>query len=406
MLAGRHQVGLDSPVPQRRRGDAADRGHLEPGERAGVQPEVLELLPDRPHGVDRGEPDPLVAAGDQSLDRFLHLVRGARRLHRDRRHHLRDGAVLGQPGDHRAGLLLGPRHQHPPPEQRLGLEPRGDIALPRSRADDREHRRVQAGGGQRSGDLAEGARDRPLVHRRPVGGDGDRRPGVAPGGQQARRGGHDVVDQAQDDDRGVGPGVQRPVKVGVVGVQHVHRRHTGRGERHPGVRGDGRDRGHPGHDLEADALLAQGCQLLRETGERRRVAVHQANHLPAAPSSPDDELGPGGARHRLAVLAEARVEHLDVGRRVVGEQGLAVHLVQDHDVGLGQPLGAAQREQPLVAGTGTDERDLPGRRLAGAGGTHRSPSPAGVVVRPAEPAGPRSVCWGLASSWPGWSGAG
>ena len=88
VLAGRHQVGLDAPVAQRGRGHPADGGDLEPGEGPGVQAELLELLADRPHGVDRGEPDPLVAAGDQALDGLLHLVRGARRLDRDGRHDL------------------------------------------------------------------------------------------------------------------------------------------------------------------------------------------------------------------------------------------------------------------------------------------------------------------------------
>ena len=50
---------------------------------------------------DRGEGDPLVPAGDQALDRALHLLRRARRLDRDRRHLLRHRAVVAQPLRHR-----------------------------------------------------------------------------------------------------------------------------------------------------------------------------------------------------------------------------------------------------------------------------------------------------------------
>ena len=80
-----------------RRGLLADRGDLDPGEGPRVQAVLLELLPDRADRVHRGERDPLVPAGDQALDRPLHLLRGARRLDRDGRHLLRHRAVGAQP---------------------------------------------------------------------------------------------------------------------------------------------------------------------------------------------------------------------------------------------------------------------------------------------------------------------
>ena len=89
------------------------------------------------HRVDRGERDPLVAALDQAADGLVHLLRVARRLDRDGRHLLGHRAVAAQPRGQRAGLLLGARHQHPPAEQRLGLEPRQRLA----QVDDRRRRR-------------------------------------------------------------------------------------------------------------------------------------------------------------------------------------------------------------------------------------------------------------------------
>ena len=59
---------------------------LTPAKCAGVEAVLGELLPHRPHRVDRGEDDPGVPAVDQALDRPLHLRRGARRLDRDGRH--------------------------------------------------------------------------------------------------------------------------------------------------------------------------------------------------------------------------------------------------------------------------------------------------------------------------------
>ena len=95
-------------------GDPADGRDLEPGERAGVEAELVELLADGAHGVDRGEADPLVAAGDHALDGPLELLRRARRLDRDRRHDGGVGAVVLEPRDRRAGLLLGARARAPP----------------------------------------------------------------------------------------------------------------------------------------------------------------------------------------------------------------------------------------------------------------------------------------------------
>ena len=67
----------------------------------------------------------------------------ARRLDRDGRHLLGHGAAGAQQVGDALGLLLGPRHEHPPAEQRLGLEP-GQGALRGDAVADDRHRRAAA----------------------------------------------------------------------------------------------------------------------------------------------------------------------------------------------------------------------------------------------------------------------
>ena len=185
-LTGRHEVGHDAPLAQGRGGDPTDRGDLQAGEGAGVETELLELLPHRLHGVDRGEADPLVAAGDQALDRALHLLGRARRLDRDRRDDLGGRAVRLEPGDRRAGLLLGAGHQDVPAEQRLGLEPGQVLAQGHGRANHGQGRELQ--GLHDLGDLAQGGDAGGLADGGATLGEGDRALGGAAGGQRACRG--------------------------------------------------------------------------------------------------------------------------------------------------------------------------------------------------------------------------
>ena len=155
LLARGHQVGAQAPVGDRLGGLVADRGDLEAGEGAGVEAVLLELLAHRLDRVDRGEGDPLVAALDEAADGLVHLLRVARRLDRDRRHLVGHGAVAAQAGGQRAGLLLGAGHQHPPAEQRLGLEPRQRLAQVDDVADDGDGRRRHPGGAGVGGDVLE-----------------------------------------------------------------------------------------------------------------------------------------------------------------------------------------------------------------------------------------------------------
>ena len=139
----------------RRSGLVADRGDLEAREGPGVEAVLLELLADRLDGVDRGERDPLVAALDETADGLVHLLRVARRLDRDRRHLLGNGAVGAQPRRQRPGLLLGARHEHPPAEQRLGLEPRQGLAQVDDIADHGHRGRDDPGGARVGHDVGQ-----------------------------------------------------------------------------------------------------------------------------------------------------------------------------------------------------------------------------------------------------------
>ena len=158
-----HEVGAQAPGGDRLGGLVTDGGDLEPGERASVEAVLLELLPHGLDRVDRGEGDPLVAALDEAADGLVHLQRVARRLDRDRRDLLGHGAVLAHATRQRTGLLLGARHQHPPAEQRLGLEPRQRLAQVDDLADDGDRRRRDPGGAGVGGDVGQGRGDGGLL---------------------------------------------------------------------------------------------------------------------------------------------------------------------------------------------------------------------------------------------------
>ena len=186
-------------------------------------------------------------------------------------------------------------------------------------------------------------------------------------------------------------GVRGPVDLGAV---RVHARATpdgaGRGQRDARRRRGRRSpRRRPGTTSKRDALLAAGGDLLGQPGERRGVAVHQPDDAPARRRGPDDELGagrPGSSAGRPRRTRRRATSTL--GRQCAATSSLAAGLVEDDDVGLGEALDGAQRQQPLVTGAGPDERDLaPAVGVRGTGGTHRSPSLAGRAGRWIGPGG-------------------
>ncbi len=195
LLARGDQVRLDAEVDQRAGGLFADRGDLDPGEGAGVEPVLLELLPDRLDRVHAGEGDPLVPAGDQALDRALHLLGRTRRLDGDRRDLVRHRAVGAELVGERRGLLLRPGDEDLPAEHRLRLEPRELIALGGGAAlSDHGYDRPVALGRREHLGLLEDLGDRPE----------GRRPGALAGGGARDRHG----------ERGVGLAARRDQLVG------------------------------------------------------------------------------------------------------------------------------------------------------------------------------------------------
>ena len=220
LLLGGDQVRAEPPAQQRLGGLVADGGYLEPGERAGVQAVVVELLPHRPDGVDGGERDPLVAAFDQAADGLVHLLRVPRRLHRDGRHLLWDGAEPAQGTRQRGSLLLGARHQHPPAEQRPGLKPGESFAQVDDLTDHDDRRRSHPGRASVCGDVRQGRDHGDLFGGRADPGHRDRSLGRATGVNERLGDVGDLAHRGQQD-QGAVVGVLAPVDAFAAG-DHRH----------------------------------------------------------------------------------------------------------------------------------------------------------------------------------------
>ena len=223
LLAAGHEVGLDAPLAQRGAVTPADGGDLEPGERAGVQAELVELLADGAHGVDRGEADPLVAAGHQALDGALHLLRRARRLDGDRRHDRRAGAVARRAGstiEPAWSLVRGTRTSQP----NSGLVSNHDSVLAQrdGRAHDGQRRESDPAVAEHGLDLPEGRDVGALAGRRAALGDGDGRRRVAAGGEQVAQGWTEPLGGAEDDDGAAAVDRPGPVVRAVPDADDVH----------------------------------------------------------------------------------------------------------------------------------------------------------------------------------------
>ena len=333
-------------------------------------------------------------------------MRRARRLDGDGRDDVRDGAVLGEPVDQRAGLLLGPRHEHAPAEERLVLEPRAGLAAaPAASPRRRRAEPASSGGAEHVGELAERGRDGPLLHggarRRHATG----RLRVGAGGEQAGGGGEHVLGAVEHDEGVVLGGVPGPVDAG---RRAGARRRTRR--LRPGSAGRRRTRGRRWR-AGRRGRPRRGCRPCgrRAISSARPVKVAGSPSMRRTTRRPeraarDDELGAIGAGHRLAVLAEAGVEDLDVRPAVGCEQGLTAGLVRDDDVGGGEPVDGAKRQQALVTGAGTDERDLAQPGTAGGGVTVRGNSLVTFSgAGRAEPAVDGAVDRAGRSAGPGWA---
>ncbi len=300
LLAARHQVRLHTELHQRGRGLLADRGDLDAREGARVEPVLLELLADGLDGVDRGEGDPLVAARHQALDRALHLLRGARRLHGDRRHLVRHRAVGTQLVGERSGLFLRPRYEDPPAEQRLRLEP-GQVLAARGGAVLADHAYDGAGTLGRGqhlalledlGDRAQGRRPGPLARRGAGDRHGQRGVGLAPGAHQLGCGGRGRLQRRGDDEDPVArPGLAPAARRRGPRVDEPHVRALLVAQRDTGVRGHadgGRD---TGHHLEGDPLVGAREHLVGGVAVESGVTGDGTHDPPAGACGLHDKIG-------------------------------------------------------------------------------------------------------------------
>ena len=253
LLAGRHQVGAQAPVGQRRGGLLADGGDLQAGERTGVQAVLLELLAHRADGVDRGERDPLVAALDQAAHGLVHLLRVARRLDRDRRHLLGHRAVAAQPRGQRR--RPAPWCAAPARASRTAAWSRTRTASRAGRRPRRRRSRPARSSGAARASAPISPRVETIVSwvvRVPVRvietGVSAQRPAAISSAAISPMRAHG----REQHQRRVG-GVGRPVDVGVAAGHDGDLAVVLGGQRDAGVRRDGGDRGDAGDDLEADA---------------------------------------------------------------------------------------------------------------------------------------------------------
>src|SRR6478736_8004133 len=368
LLARGDEVGVDAPLTEGGRSDATDGGDLEAGEGAGVEAELLEALPHGAHGVDRGEADPLVAAGDEALDGLLHLLRRARRLDRDGGHDVRGRAVAGEALDHRAGLGLGARDEDLPPEERLGLEPGELVTQGDGGRHDGERHRERLLAGEDGVGLAQGRGDGRLAHRGAVGRQRHERVRGPAGSAECGERAPDALGAAEQHERvGVGR-VGGEVDARTLDTDDVDGPGGLRRQGDTGIRGPGGEGRHSRHDVVGDAGLAAGAHLLDEAVEGRGVAVHETDDEPPGGHGLrrlDDELGAHRVGELLALLAVAGVDDLDVRAGVLEHDVVTGDAVEDHDVSGGEQVATAQGHQAGVARAGADEGDPRRRRRVG-----------------------------------------
>ena len=320
----------------------------------------------------------------------------ARRLDRDRRHLVRHRAVRPQLVGQRGGLLLGPRHQHPPAEQRLGLEP-GQLVARRVRCARRP--RLSPAWSRRSGEgstpaaLSSAATGRAWRTRSagavvvPASVTATGVSGLRPAGDQLAGGGRGGLQ------RGARPPAcrrarRRPPSTGstAAGVDEADvgaaaRRSAGRRRRRARrPRRPRRARPRTGCPALAQAASPRRRRR-RDPGRRRRrgrpacrtraasMARSAASPQPGIPAAVDA----GVNDRQLRRVHPARAVRAHDGRATAGS---AIRTSAE-----ASSLDGAQRQQPRVTGTGTEEGDVSGcgrRWRRGAQGA-RSP------IRPAAP---------------------
>jgi hypothetical protein len=368
LLAGRHQLRPDAEGPHGVGRGVTDASDLHAAEVPGVEPVLGELLPHGPYRVHGGEDDPRITPVHQPLDRPLHLRRGARRLHSDRRHLAGDRAVRAQVRTHHAGLLLGTGNEHPPAVQWTVFPPAQLVAVGDARADGQHD---APGEPERRGDEAvRGGGGRVLRVAGAVAGHRERGRAVEAGGEQPVPDGSQVARVDGERQRATVGGHRERLEVQrghVVGVGHgAHA-----GQRHAGVRRHALRLADARHDLEVNGGAGDSLHLLDHGLAPERVAAHQMHRAQPGPGGGEQHLG-HVARGALGRAQLRRFGPLSTGHlgRAGGtdrlQQGLGDAAVEDDVVGRGERLVRSAGQQSRVAGAGPDERDAAGG-LAGAG---------------------------------------
>jgi hypothetical protein len=268
-------------------------------------------------------------------------------------------AQRAQPRRQRAGLCPRARHDHAAPGKRPGREPGELLVQPRDGAHDRDRRRAHLCLARARCDVGERSADHALVGERPALDDRHRFARRAPAVDEPLR---DAVEPAHahvEDERPRERGERRPVDLRLVlagilvaGDEGDGRGHAALRHRDPGV-GRRRDAGGDArHDREVDRRRAQQLGLLAAAPEHERVAALQAHHRPPAGPVLDQQPVDLLLRHLRPAALLADVDEL--GPHAVEDPRRDQPVMQDHVGGVDQ-LARPYRQQPRVAGTGTDE---------------------------------------------------
>ena len=128
-------------------------------------------------------------------------------------------------------------------------------------------------------------------------------------------------------------------------------RHRNAGRRRRGDRA--RD---AGHDVVRDAGVLQRQRFFAAAAEHERVAALQPHDAPAAARGANHQRVNRRLRHRVAAGALADEEALRPPR--VAQDAVVDQRVVQHEVGGAQPRDRRARQQPGIARTGADERDM------------------------------------------------
>ena len=133
----------------------------------------------------------------------------------------------------------------------------------------------------------------------------------------------------------------------------------------------GQSRRHAGHDLEGDSGFAQRESLLAAAAEHERVAALQAHDRLARPRAIDHQGLRLLLRDRRSAALLADEQHLGTRTRAVEGARGDQPVVEDH-LGARDQLERPRRQQPRIAGPGTDEVHAPGHAPTGQSSTSSS----------------------------------